>query len=69
MSKRAIYLDERERDLARRIFTAAVDILNNAEIPGRIKKLAILWTHDEILKLREKFEEPVVESAPPKDTT
>lgn len=66
--KRPIYLDNRERDLARRAF--AILIAKFDEGLQRIifnarEKMAFQWTRDELQALATKFEEPLSESADP----
>ena len=59
--KRPIYLDDRERDLARRAFAGLSGRLNariNNPITDRLDVLAVRWTRDEIDNLARKFEEP-----------
>ena len=56
--KRAIYLDDRERDLARRVFSTVAEwltehIRSHAMFP--IEKMAASWTRDEIEMLAAKF--------------
>lgn len=59
MAKRAIYLDYRERDLARRIFKITIGALE-VEMQTRmpLPLFAYRWTKDEIERLLAKFEEP-----------
>ncbi len=59
--KRAIYLDDRERDLARRIcdwvcFKAEERL--GREFQTSVEKPALRWFRDEIQALNAKFEEP-----------
>lgn len=59
MSKRAIYLDERERDLARRVFTHADDIIcYRLNHETGIERVALIWTKDSVRDLADKFQEP-----------
>ncbi len=57
MGKRAIYLDERERDLTRRVFTEVNNELGKT-FDGGLERMAVMWTREEITRLRAKFEEP-----------
>ena len=65
--KRAIYLDDRERDLARRICDwvclKAKDELV-ARATGHVTKPALIWFYDEIQALRAKFKEPETKPRP-----
>lgn len=59
--KRAIYLDDRERDLARRVCGAFVSRLNwriKNRLEDSFDKMALGWTVDEVEALAAKFEEP-----------
>ncbi len=65
--KRAIYLDGRERDLARRIcdwvcFKAEEELGHTNE--RHVTSPAIRWFRDEIQALRVKFEEPEISPEP-----
>ena len=66
MAKRAIYLDERERDLARRAF----EVLRGYLVftikihTRRLEVMALQWTHDELEALAAKFEEPSSDEQP-----
>ena len=55
--KRPIYLDDRERDLARRVFAVVVKELNYSPT-NDMARMAIQWTHDEVKALGDKFAEP-----------
>ena len=57
MAKKPIYLDDRERNLARRVCDVVAAELDRA-IGGKMEKFAILWTRDEVWALSEKFAEP-----------
>ena len=65
MGKRAIYLDERERDLAKRIFDYIICRceLRQPKSLYPIEQCAVQWLHDEVLALKEKFNKPVSEEA------
>jgi len=57
--KRAIYLDERERDLVRRIIEYFAGRLNNTGLSlTYAETVAVYWTRDEANRLLEKFKEP-----------
>lgn len=59
--KRAIYLDNWERDLTHRVLTAVVcrlDARIGTPMKERFDKMAIRWTKDEVNTLAAKFEEP-----------
>lgn len=59
--KRAIYLDDRERDLARRL-CVWVQFKCRESLHGKfetdVSAPALRWLDDEIKALRQKFEEP-----------
>lgn len=56
--KKAIYLDERERDLARRAFAMLKSRLDRAPLgSSNLEKFVISWTHDELAALSLKFAE------------
>lgn len=58
MTKRAIYLDERERDLARRVFSYVIGRLkNNVNDANAVQKFALSWANREVSALFVKFEE------------
>lgn len=59
--KKAIYLDARERDLARRVCDLTIRNLNKRLDTGALPEehMAYRWTRDEVYALREKFEEPI----------
>ena len=61
MAKKAVYLDDRERDLARRICDWMC-LKAKAELSGthqlHISRPALGWFHDEIQALKSRFEEP-----------
>ena len=57
MAKKAIYLEERERDLARRVFDVAIYDLSAAAALGKFGSMACSWTRDEIIALKTKFQE------------
>lgn len=65
MAKKPIYLDDRERDLARRVCAVVGEELEGRGI-GDIQKFAIHWTQSEVRALREKFAEPSSIYAPPR---
>ena len=58
--KRAIYLDGRERELARRVFELVRHNLDGryAASGNATTDMALTWTADEIGRLTEKFDEP-----------
>ena len=59
MKKKAIYLDEHERELARCICDYLISQLEEQVAGhGPITKMARAYTQNEIAKLRRKFEEP-----------
>ena len=61
MSKRAIYLDERERRLARVAFRYIKNEVGQAiEITGRrsLQTVSLKWLERDIASLLEKFAEP-----------
>ena len=66
MTKRAIYLDDRERELARRALEYVVVRLREATRRNvyDIQNLATKWTTVEILALLQKLEEPEEEIPP-----
>jgi hypothetical protein len=66
MSKQAIYLDDRQRELARRLCDFATIRVNGAVekslLSGAEKAamaLAVKWAIEDIAMLRAKFEEPM----------
>lgn len=63
MGKKPIYLDERERDLARRICTVVGEELGTL-FGGKVEKFAVHWTMKEVRALGEKFIEPSSNFAP-----
>lgn len=58
--KRAIYLDDRERDLARRCFEYLhTELHSKANFENNeLRSLALKWTRDDIADLLVKFQEP-----------
>ena len=59
--KRAIYFDDRERDLARRVCDAVVHRFEyqlEKQVSDHHQRMAISWTRDEINVLAAKFDEP-----------
>lgn len=63
--KRAIYLDDRERELTRRVLSTVAFWLTEhvrVQVPGRLEKMAISWTRDEIEMLAAKFIDPTNET-------
>lgn len=70
--KRAIYFDDRERDLARRVLTAVAGRLEwqiGNLLEDRFTKMAARWTIKEVDALAAKFEEPTSEGEPEEATT
>lgn len=63
MAKKAIYLDERERDLARRLCRLVCSKLRNEGTAIKLTQFALQWTHDEIQALEAKFAEHEVAEA------
>lgn len=63
MAKKPIYLDDRERDLARRICTVVGEELGD-EYGGKMKKFTVHWAMKEVRALGEKFVEPTSPIAP-----
>ncbi len=63
--KKAIYFDDRERDLARRVFHVACCEFEKVANAGRFGQTAALWTRDEVMALCIKFgDEPVQDPQP-----
>ena len=58
--KKAIYLDERERDLARRVCRFVMEALDDHPL-GDAARFACAWTRDEVQRLAKKFAEREVE--------
>ena len=59
--KRAIYLDDRERDLAHRALSTVAEWLTEhtrSRTTYLIEKMAICWTRDEIELLAARFVDP-----------
>jgi hypothetical protein len=56
---RQIWLTETECDLAHRVFSMVACELNNevndCNRAYSFRKLALMWTRDEVLKIRDKF--------------
>lgn len=55
--KRAIYLDDRERDLTRRVFAIVGKELEGSGI-GDMGRFAVNWASKEVKDLGKKFDEP-----------
>lgn len=67
MAKRAIYLDDRERDLARRVFSVVIELLNNSydkRVVEPHEYMAFKWTRRELEVLADKFAEPISDDHP-----
>ena len=62
MAKKPIYLDDRERDLARRVCTVVGEELGDC-FGGKVEKFAVHWAMDEVRALGEKFVEPSPEGS------
>lgn len=65
--KRAIYFDDRERDLARRVLGFVADRLNaqiSSNLSDYLDRMALRWTCDEVKALAAKFKEPVSKAKP-----
>ena len=56
--KRPIYLDDRERELARQVFAVADVKIENLRRGGPLEQFAFDWTRKEIGALAAKFVEP-----------
>lgn len=57
--KRAVYLTETERDLAIKVLACAADGLGERNnLLGPLTKMAALWTREQVLSLKFKFEAP-----------
>lgn len=56
--KRAVYLTEPERELAIKVLAYVADQLGEEISVGPLTKMARLWTREQVLSLKFKFEAP-----------